>query len=273
MAAAMADDNWTSVSRSRNSRNPQPIVNGTPRPSRDITLDDIKREFEAKTKQWQKTDCRKQLLRELYRPVEDDDGIAVIERYICVGAGSLSRDNVECRRRSMWQMVVFVDLVRWMLDFYELPIEGYGAKDAVDNWDVHQGRRAQGIWACDPAYTELDVEFLKTVGVEVHQHEEGEVGFGKLAQYLEGGRTFLFEPFVDMNDKMVRDMVASDVALYIGSSIGGVKERRGEAGDLAMEFTKDRNMKKFPSFEVDPNIFEGMGIYWKEKEDMPSRIS
>ena len=40
-----------------------------------------------------------------------------------------------------------------------------------------------------------------------------------------------------------------------------------QAGQLAKRFAQDRGMYKFPTFEADPNIMDGMEIFWKEESD------
>lgn len=251
----MAEDGWTSVPRGKKSRKPQPVT-GAPAPSRDLTAEDITRDFDAKTKQWKLTPCRKQLIKQVDWAIGSREDALTIERFICIGSGSLSRDNVECRRRSMWQIVVFLDLVACLVD--EL---GHGQFDG----SAEDGTGASHcIWASDPAYTELDIAFLLTKGVEVVPVGKTDVGFGAMRQHLREG-TLLYEPFVDMNAHMVKDMVDTEVALYIGSSIRGLKERQSDVGELAKTFCIGKSVRRFPVFDVDPNIFDGMAIYWKEE--------
>ncbi|KAI5362274.1 Putative SRR1-like domain-containing protein [Septoria linicola] len=253
----MADDGWTSVPRGKKSRKPQPLT-GAPAPSRNLTVEDITRDFDAKTKQWRLTACRKQLIKQVDWAVGAREDALTIERYVCIGSGSLSRDNVECRRRSMWQIVVFLDLATYLVDRNRLSHSQRSGSDEDGAGASHC------IWASDPAYTELDTAFLLTKGVEVVPIGRTDMGFGGMRQHLREG-TLLYEPFVDMNAHMVKDMVDAEVALYIGSSIGGLKERQSDVGELAKTFCIGKSVRTFPSFDVDPNIFDGMTIYWKEE--------
>lgn len=256
--ASAANDEWTSVpsrkgKKSRSAQVETPnhgLANAPPPVSRDLTILDIKRDFEARIKQWKKTECRKQLLK-LVDWVLDARGSGRLDKFVCLGSGSLSRDNLECRRRSLWQVVVFWDLVEYVRGQQE---QGEGSE------------REGGAWVSDPAYTELDREYFKTLGVQVVDVDKTARGLGEVKQHL-GEGTLLFEPFVDMNADMMRDLMKQDAGIYIGSSVGGLQKRGGELGELAKKFGSDRTMRKFPVFEIDPNVFDGMEIYWKEESD------
>ncbi|CAK1365187.1 hypothetical protein CB0940_08799 [Cercospora beticola] len=256
--ASATNNEWTSVpSRKGKKSRPsqaQPVshghANGPPPVSRDLTMSDIKRDFDTKRKQWKKTECRKQLLK-LVDWVLDARGPGRMEKFVCLGSGSLSRDNVECRRRSLWQVVVFWDLVEY--------VRGQQEKGE----DVEGG---DGVWVSDPAYTELDREYFKTLGIKVVDVDRNAKGLGEVREYL-GEGTLLFEPFVDMNADMMRDLVERDVGIYVGSSAGGLQKRGGELGELAKKFGSNRTMRRFPVFEVDPNVFDGMELYWKEESE------
>lgn len=146
----------------------------------------------------------------------------------------------------------------------------------------------KGIFAQDPAFTKLDQEFLQISGVTVlptattAAPNQAEPGLGPARDVLRD-TTFLFEPFVDMNAAMVNDMLVQGVGLYIGSSIKGLIEKGAraaaskdtqtrqqgdvEAGHLAKRFFESREMYTFPSFESDPNVFDGLGVYWVPEKD------
>ncbi|KAF7188915.1 hypothetical protein HII31_09838 [Pseudocercospora fuligena] len=251
----MTDDGWTHVAKSKKSRAPKP-ANGYNPPARDITVESLTSEFAAKTKAWKPSSCRKSLLTLLDR-VRPDGGWH-IKRAICLGCGSLSRDNVECRRRSVWQVVVFVEIAK------ELGIEE--------------------LYAQEPTFTDLDEKFLKTLSVEVLGMTTDNAGnaLGPAKEML-GSEALLFEPFVDMNAEMVQELLEKDAALYIGSSMKGLVEKGKradataesrkrlakdiEAGLLATRFCEGKGVYRFPSFDVDPNIFDGMSIYWKEERE------
>jgi hypothetical protein len=121
------------------------------------------------------------------------------------------------------------------------------------------------MYAQEPGYTDLDKEFLQEMEVKVL-----EVADGGLGGVLREG-TLVFEPFMDMSEAILRDLVRAEVGLYVGSSIKGiagrVQGRDGVLGKLAREFCERREVLGFPRFEVEPNVMEGMGIYWKEEKD------
>lgn len=142
----------------------------------------------------------------------------------------------------MWQIVVFIDLAKHFVE---------GVK----------------VVAQEPAYTDLDRVFLQTLHIEALEvdFEKGS-GLGQAGKHL-GKEAFVFEPFLDMDAVMMKEIVEADVALYVGSSIRGLMSRTNEVGALAKKFSESHRMYNFPEFEVDPNVLGGMGIYWKEEQE------
>ncbi|KAK4502374.1 hypothetical protein PRZ48_005799 [Zasmidium cellare] len=244
-----ADDEWTHVpAKGRRKAPPKVQPNSTNPPSRDLTVPKLQQDFNAKLKTWKASACRKALLQILDR-VRPESGW-VIEKAICLASGSFSRENLECRRRSMWQIVVFADMVQY------LQSEGDEAANEMD------------IAAQEPMYTELDVEFLATLNIKALKIDTTAKveGLGPAEDYL-GQSTFVYEPFLDMNATMLDEISKADLPLYIGSSIRGLKDKTTQAGQLAKSFAQDRGMYKFPTFDVDPNIMDGMEVLWKEEHD------
>lgn len=126
------------------------------------------------------------------------------------------------------------------------------------------------MYAQEPAFTELDKEFLASLQIQMLDVSlgDGNAGLGPAKDVL-GSETFLFEPFIDMNAVMLSEMLQAGVGLYVGSSIRGILQRRSgsEVVRLAKEFHDGHEMLKFPSFEDDPNVLDGIAIYWKEEKD------
>lgn len=124
------------------------------------------------------------------------------------------------------------------------------------------------MFAQEPGFTELDKEFLSSLDIRVLESKIGDGGMGAAGDEL-GKGTFLFEPFVDMNVGMLESMLREDVGLYMGSSVSGILSRRevSEVGVLARKFCEGREMRKFPVFEVEPNVLEGVAIWWREEEE------
>jgi hypothetical protein len=238
------EEPWIHVPSKTNRRSRKPAVSlqATNAPARDLTFEKLTAEFKSKLKTWQQSDCRKTALQVLKR-IQPEEGWQV-RKAICIGSGSLSRENMECRRRSFWQFVVFYDLV--------------GAL----------GSSGMTLYAQEPAFTELDREFLEDLGVRTLDVKPGDFGLGAAKGHL-GPGTFLFEPFIDMNAAMLSELLQASVGLYVGSSIRGILGRQGvsEVKNLAAQFHERHEMMKFPTFEVDPNVLDGIGIYWEEERD------
>jgi hypothetical protein len=247
-----AGDTWTHVPRSKKrNRAPPAPAPGLPPPSRLLSIESITTEFSAKTKTWRQSACRKAWL-QLFDRIRPDPGWP-LHTAVCLGGGSLARDNVECRRRSMWQTVAFVDLARQL------------------------GGDLQ-LYVLDPAYTELDARFFASLRVAVLEPPpspplspgEGRAGeLGAAARRVLGPEAMLFEPFVDMSAAMLAAILECGVGVYVGSSIDGLRQRGvgDDGGELARRFCVGRRMCKVPSFEIDPNVFEGMAVYFKDDDD------
>ncbi|EME45703.1 hypothetical protein DOTSEDRAFT_171280 [Dothistroma septosporum NZE10] len=248
----MAQDGWTQVPRKSKpgvnfSRHlPQSLpaivsnIDRTNPPSRAITSEHMIADYRRKLNTWRQDQSRQATLRILDR-VRPDSGWNV-STAVCLASGSFSRDNLEGRRRSMWQMVVFVDLSRHL-------------------------REDLKMVAQDPAYTAMDRLFLQSLGIEVLDvNLDKQNGLGAAREYM-GNETFVFEPFLDMDAVMMRQVLDADLALYVGSSIRGLMGRTNEVGELAMKYHEVHRMYNFPEFEVDPNVLGGMGIHWREEQE------
>jgi hypothetical protein len=149
----------------------------------------------------------------------------------------------------------------------------------------------------DPAFTDLDKEFFQTIGmaaVPLPSDASGKAGLGPASAHCRD-TTFVLELFMDMETRSIKELVEADVAIYIGSSMQTRIERakaRSSRGDkaisrssandpaakarlheideedrLALEFDKRYRMYRFPTFAEDPNVFEGLCVFAKERED------
>ncbi|SMR49098.1 unnamed protein product [Zymoseptoria tritici ST99CH_1E4] len=241
------NEDWTHVpAKGKRKTKSTALLNPTNPPARDLTLEKLNLEFQTKTKAYRQTTCRRTVTQILNR-IRPDSGWK-LDKALCLGVGSLSRENLECRRRSMWQLVVFYDLVE------QLRGEGLVLE----------------VFAQEPGFTELDGEFLNILGVKVLETRlgDGTAGLGPAKEQL-GGETLVFEPFIDMNAVMLEELVSAGVGLYVGSSIGGILGRRGdsEASRLVEKFRAGRQMLRFPTFDIDPNVIDGIQVYWTEEKD------
>lgn len=239
-----------------------------------LTLERLREDFTVKAKQWHGSSCRQATLAILDR--QQPDGGWRIEKAMCLATSSFSRDNWQSRQRSMTQWAVFDDLVQHLQTKQQHPIV---------------------ILAQEPNYTPLDHRFLDSLGVQILDSDDNAEyprGIGEAKQHL-GPGTFIFEPFMDLGSDGIADMCAGDPALYIGNPIENWvekywrgKDRSWGAGSAApspsdpayegwMEdgcpialFVEARRGYRFPRFEEDPNVLEGLRIYWKEAGEEPN---
>ncbi|KAK0786620.1 hypothetical protein LTR75_013150 [Friedmanniomyces endolithicus] len=220
-----------------------------------LTLERLQTDFKTKSKVWRNSTCRQELLAILDKQ-QPDTGWQ-LQEVVCLATNSFSRDNFQARQRSMMQWVAFFDIVQ------------------------HLQTRQEGsiaLFAQEPNYTALDKQFLQSLDT-AKQHS--------LAS------SFVFEAFMDLGVEAVGDLLGGDPVLYIGSSVERWREkpqrsgvassaRRSTAG-IATDggrnddddgeggvarsvagFTGTRKSYRMPRFEEDPNIFDGLLIYWKE---------
>jgi hypothetical protein len=176
----------------------------------------------------------------------------------------------------MWQMVVFADMIDLLGDDQVQSIEA-----------VLQ----------DPAFTDLDGEFLRAIDMAVlplPSDTSMKPGLGPASVHC-GESTFVLELFMDMETQGIRELVEANVELYIGSSMqtrierakarnarGGKVGPRSSASDpaakvklddideqdrLALEFGRRYRMYRFPTFVEDPNVFDGLCVFAKEREE------
>lgn len=267
------DDGWTRVGKGKGK--PPAYVHGLNPPMRDMSEAKIQADFDRKMQQWRASGCRKQVLQILDRQKPDEGW--QIGNALCLASGSFSRDNWQSRQRSLAQFVAFVDVVRHLQSAQSAKILCY---------------------AQEPDYTPLDKGFLDTIGVMALDHELAlhNSGLGAAAQHLDT-TSFVFEPFMDMGVDTMADLFGADVRLYIGSSVqrwvddakkadlqirAGIRrwskvkddeisteevEQAKTRSRQATTFVQSRRSYRFPTFEDDPNVFEGLSIYWQEQED------
>ena len=270
-------DEWTHVSRGHGkgrSARPPPVLNSFPAVSKDIDVVDIRKDYNRKLKIWRNSACRSTILR-ILNTLQPDAGWQV-RQAVCLAMGSLSRDNLECRRRSMWQMVVFADM--------------------VDLLGTDEGESTEAVLQ-DPAFTDLDRDFFQSIGMAalpLPSDSSKQPGLGPALSYC-GDTTFVLELFMDMETQSIKELVEANVEIYIGSSMqtrierakarnaGGGKaiprsvtsdpaakaklEDIDEQDRLALEFGKRYRMYRYPAFAEDPNVFEGLCVFAKEREE------
>jgi hypothetical protein len=201
---------------------PSKIVKG-------LSAEKLLDEFEKAREKWKDTAVAKQV---------EDLKTERVKQAVCIGIGSFSRDW-EHRHRSMWQLVLFMDLVRHLGKDIEVP-----------------------KYAQDPAFTATDVDFLKLLGVStletgIETHIVSE--------------TFVYSPFVDWFILLPMFLVGKDPVLYVGNEIlddysayaqtEDKKEKLDECNELGKKFLKDREIVKLKDFDGHAHALNGMVVY------------
>ncbi|KAH8726565.1 hypothetical protein GQ44DRAFT_613700 [Phaeosphaeriaceae sp. PMI808] len=171
-----------------------------------------------------------------------------IESAVCIGIGSFARDW-EHRHRSMWQLVLFVDVIQH-LD------------------EKSKGYKKVQMYAQDPAFTPLDIEFLKVIDImsierDIEKHIMVE--------------SFVYSPFVDWYLLLPTFLASKDPVLYVGNEIlddysayaqtGEKKEKQDECDKLGRTFLNGRESMKLRDFELHAHALNGMIMYWKTPVD------
>lgn len=254
------DNGWTTVGKGKGKGRggTAAIVDGFNPPIRDYTVEQVTRDFDRKLMAWQRSSCRLELLQILDRQ-QPDEGWN-IENAICFATGSYSRDNFQSRQRSVMQAVAFLDIVQHL----------------ETRQDTEIAKFAQ-----EPHFTEIDASYLSSKGVQTlpcEPNKDDRIGLGKASQHLSAS-TFVFEPFMDLDAAAASELFSVDVPLYIGSSLkrwttqpsimlGGA--HRESAMQQAIVYMQARRSYYFPTFEEDPNAFEGLSIYWREPGELNS---
>jgi hypothetical protein len=226
----MADDEWTFVPRKKQGKAPKTTTfTHAPGHIKDATLDSIAKEFGAKSK---------------------------LETAVCLGTGSFNRDNFECRKRTMEQFAMFVDTLEYLQELQEQKIavcvqEGY--------------------------YNELDRKFLEMMGMNVPEYEPHVFPILDCgpATKLFGPHTFVCELFIEHSEGTVRTLTQSKVPLLMSTSKlmcsrgyqPGESFKKGDHATLLNWINASYRTTRFPHFEEDPNVFEGLDILAPEEED------
>lgn len=212
---------------------PESIVEG-------MTVEKLVGELKKLKDQWTDTAVANQFVSLL----EKNHDLNVTEA-VCIGVGSFSRDW-EHRHRSMWQVVLFLDVVRLL-----------------------RTRNAQmKLYAQDPAFTHLDKDFLQHLDVEVTDHD--------IEKHI-SATSFVFSPFVDWFLLLPAFLKDKKPSLYVGNEIlddytafAGSEEKREkltECNELGRAFLKDTDCVRLKDFDKHANALNGMVVYIRRRED------
>ncbi|TKA79737.1 hypothetical protein B0A55_04368 [Friedmanniomyces simplex] len=267
-AEEQLEEGWTRVGKGK--RYVPEYLEGLDPPVKGLTVEHVHADFEAKSKLWRNSTCRKAVLAILDKQ-QPDAGWQLTEA-VCLATNSFSRDNWQARQRSMMQWAAFFDITQYL----------------QNKQDVYVN-----VFAQEPNYTLLDKQFLEALNVQVLEathNTDYSTGLGEAKQFVVPS-AFVFEPFMKISLENVQDLFGADPALYIGSSVERslrllqddidakaardaaygrtvVDIDRKKLGSCsAAELMGGRRSYRMPRFEEDPNIFEGLLIYWKQPHE------
>ena len=197
------DDGWTTVPQRKRRR--AKAYNTPDAPDKDLTLEMLMVNYEKRMRTWQASACRKEV-RQILDRKQPDDGWQ-IKAAICVASGSFSRDNVENRKRSLYQFAAFMDIVQHL------------QTTSSENID---------IVSQECIYTDVDVEFLSKLGIIVYNVDKSEVnesnlksGVPSIKDHL-GSGSFVFEAFIQWDSPTARQLFTAQVRLIIGSALPAI---------------------------------------------------
>ena len=224
-----------------------------------MTAGKVFADFKRKTRTWQQSDCRRQVLQILDRQ-KPDDGWHVTEA-VCMGSGSFSRDNIEHCKRSMTQFVAFMDVMRHI--------------QASSDSEVK-------VYAQEPVYTTVDLAFLKLLEVTPCQTPPGImppaeelVREGPRAMDIFSRSSFVCELFMERNPVFIERLLEVEVPLVVGSMAinrdkiraNGAKLDGDKLARLEEKFKNEYQSYRMPRFDEDPNVIEGLYISTRMPED------
>jgi len=218
-------------------------------PDPSITLEQVNFTFEKKMQAWKRSSCRRTLLAMLEK-ARDDSGWR-LEKALCLGSGGFARRNFTSNQRSLMQLVCFVDIV-----------ENLGAGTAS---------APVQLLAQDPAYLQIDKDFLHSKGVTVLDLDANDHGSLEAAKPHIGPTTMVFEPFMGLDGMAFKDAFEVETAVYIGTSWSRLcADRNDEIKDFAERFYREHENRWFPRFEEDTNVFEGLWVHWRLPQELDS---
>jgi hypothetical protein len=256
----MADSSdWTFVPRKKKgNRAPPPTTkfsNTPPTSIKDATLESIAAEFGAKGRLWKRSAARAQLHRmlSLMRP----EGGWQLDTAVCLGTGSFNRDNFECRKRTMAQFAMFVDTLEYLQE--------------------QQKERKIRVVVQEGYYNDLDKKFLENLGMEVPVYEAHVYPILDCgpATELFGERTFVCELFIEHTQGTIRALTQRGNGLLVSTSRmmctrgyqPGETFKEGDHRRLLGKIDGMYRAMRFPYFEEDPNVFEGLDVLAPEVQE------
>jgi hypothetical protein len=192
----------------------------------------------------------------MLRLLQPDAGYQ-LETAAVLGTGSFNRDNFECRKRTMAQFAMFIDTMEFLQSL--------------------QPERRIEVWAQEGYYNQLDKEFLESLGVRMSEYETrtGDVVDCGPVTAKFGPRTFVCELFIEHGEGTVRGLTQSGCLLLVSTSRmmckrewqSGRRFGKEDYARLLGAMDKAYRTMRFPHFEEDPNVFEGLDVLVTKIED------
>ncbi|KAL6150320.1 hypothetical protein ACJBU6_10617 [Exserohilum turcicum] len=277
-----SDDGWTVIAHglanvSLGSSEQKEKQGSLPDMVQDLTTEKLLAEFKMLQERWEDTALAaqvKQIVEEKSKDGEGGCGWGVTEA-VCIGIGSFSRDWAH-RWRSLWQLVLFVDVVGCRKFFSSpsihpnilltLPFSHYTfGRVLICNAVTKETTNKQiPCYAQDPAFTPLDTEFLSLLSIT------------SLSSHLESKITassFVYSPFVDWFLLLPKFLAGRDPVLYVGNEIlddyamyaqtRAKRERLDECNEVGRRWAVAREMLRLKEFEKHANALNGMVVYWR----------
>ncbi|RMZ66374.1 Sensitivity To Red Light Reduced-like SRR1 [Pyrenophora seminiperda CCB06] len=210
-----------------------------------LTSEKLLSEFQLLQERWEDTLLAQQI-DEIFCKGRRDD----VQQAVCIGIGSFSRDWAH-RWRSLWQLVLFVDVV---------------AKSASNE-------QATSIpcYASDPAFTPLDTSFLSLLHITTLPSSPS--SSPDLASKI-SPTTFVYSPFVDWFLLLPTFLKDKDPRVYVGNEIlsdysvfAQTKEKRemlGVCNEVGRRWLEGRRVVRLREFERHGNALGGLVVYLRE---------
>lgn len=210
---------------------------------REATVESIGHQFTKQQQRWC-TDPSREGVFKILQNLHILEG-PPIAKAICLALGSLSRDNLENRRRSMAQLAVFLDIVGYLQSVKSSPII---------------------LLIQDPIFTQTDKRFLQSLGMTVLHADGTKSVVGEASQHF-GPDTFVAEFYMHLTPDITAHLLRSEARLLLTtlhSRISSyqnsqVTRKKGEELKAAMESAYARYAFPF-SHGQDFLAFEGLNF-------------
>ncbi|KAF1988923.1 hypothetical protein K402DRAFT_419256 [Aulographum hederae CBS 113979] len=227
-----------------------------------LSLEGLKLEFARMETQYKESACarRVQGIVDTWRKSSGE-----VANAVCLALGSFSAEGGGDRMRSLWQLVLFMFVVE----------------------ELRQSRKGEEmeVFAQEPRFTDLDVEFLTALGVDVVQPPEAKNRIEETS--------FLYAPFLQWEVLLPGVLHDARPTLFLGNDVAGmaamlqelgkyglgVTSHSGQEGDeISMDVVAEcakiardfwdlyQGRGDVGSFEEHETALRGLVMMWKEDE-------